>query len=165
MKWVSSFLNKRSATLTLNNCEHTAIVERGCPQGSVISTFLWNLIVDEALRLSFPYRVRIQAFEHDLIITKTGMNEISIQINLQHSINKLVAWGKRNHLKFSGEKTELITFTRKHRTLDHLSLRVDDVRILPKKQTKYLGVTMDQKLNWRTHIENKYTMCKRKFWN
>ena len=64
----------------------------------------------------------------------------------------------RSHLK----KTELITFLRKHKTLQELKIKINNVEITPKPTVKYLGVIMDEKLSWRSHIETKMLQCKRK---
>ena len=162
LKSIKSFLSQRSATLSLNDLTHTAIIERGCPLGGVLSPFLWNIVIDEALTMPSRSGAKIQAFADDIIITKTGMNKDSIQNHLQVKINELVSWGKRNQLVFSGPKSEAITFSRKHKNLDDLVLTLDDIAIQHKSQVKYLGVIMDRKLTWRSHIEAKHIACKRK---
>ena len=44
-------------------------VKRGCPQGGILSPFLWNLVVDDLLRYSAnEIPGYIQAFADDLVI-------------------------------------------------------------------------------------------------
>ena len=162
IKWINSFLQNRSATLNLNDHVYETPVGKGCPQGSVLSPFLWNIVVDEALRLPLPDGVKIQAFADDIILTKHGMNATAIQHSLQLACNQMVNWCANNHLSLSAHKTELITFTRKHKTLSNLKISINNVDIAPKRSVKYLGVTLDEKLTWRTHIDLKFIDCKRK---
>ena len=162
IRWINSFLTCRSANLKLNNIQHETLIKRGCPQGSVLSPFLWNMVVDEALRLQLPVGVKLQAFADEIIISKRGINQQQIEKHLQIACNWIIQWGSKNYLTFSAQKTELITFSRKHRTLSNLTIIVNDVVITPKSSVKYLGVILDQKLKWREHIEERHNCCKRK---
>ncbi|GFY75448.1 hypothetical protein TNIN_170201 [Trichonephila inaurata madagascariensis] len=47
MPW--SFLQCRSADLTLGNVTKNRVLEKGCAQGSVMGPFLWNLIMNDLL--------------------------------------------------------------------------------------------------------------------
>ena len=62
-------------------------------------------------------------------------------------------WGKSVKLEFSGQKTELITFTKKRRIPNNLSIAVSDVQTRPSNTVKYLGITLDTKLKWRQHLQ------------
>ena len=39
------------ATIQLNGTSISTSIEKHCPQGSLLSPFLWNIVVDEALNL------------------------------------------------------------------------------------------------------------------
>ena len=91
---IHSLLSDRTATLRLYDTEFVTSIAKGCPQGSVLSLFLWNLIVS------------IQAFADDLIIIKLAVNKVAIQKSLQDSCDRLVNWGKINPMTFSGRKKQ-----------------------------------------------------------
>ena len=55
---VRNFLLHRSTTLKLNETTLTTEVENGCPQGSLLFPFLWNIVMDEALNLRLPSGVK-----------------------------------------------------------------------------------------------------------
>ena len=67
---ISSFLKNRTASLRSDDgvslIHHIAI---GCPQGSVLSPFLWNVLVDEPIRSIFPFYYKIIAFHYFKITT------------------------------------------------------------------------------------------------
>nr|CAH0100217.1 unnamed protein product [Daphnia galeata] len=56
---VFDFLSDRTAILSLDGSSSSFHVDLGCPQGGVLSPFLWSVLVDDALRLKFPFPSRI----------------------------------------------------------------------------------------------------------
>ena len=44
IKWIFNFLNQRTATLRLFDQKLETCIKIGCPQGSPLSPFLWNLL-------------------------------------------------------------------------------------------------------------------------
>jgi hypothetical protein len=52
VRLVSCFLSCRTAILSHNGSTNTNL---GCPQGGVLSRFLWAILIDDVLRLSFPF--------------------------------------------------------------------------------------------------------------
>ena len=47
--WIMSMIKSRSATVELHGNKKTIKIVRGCPQGGILSPFLWNLVVDSLL--------------------------------------------------------------------------------------------------------------------
>ena len=65
-------------------------------------------------------------------------------------------WAKHNGLELSPSKTVAMIFTNKQKVAPAVTkLQVDGNEIIPVDQTKYLGVTLDNNLNWGLHIDNK----------
>ena len=65
---------------------------------------------------------------------------------------------ENNHLKLNLTKTNFIIFSpkcNKFKNLSNLNLSINDNVIIPQTETcKYLGMTIDKKLNWTPHIYN-----------
>ena len=75
-------------------------------------------------------------------------------------MNDLTEWGKTCGLKFNPEKSVAVIFSRR-RKIPPFSLRIDGGEIEYKTEVKYLGVTLDSKLHWNKHVEEKITKTKR----
>jgi len=52
---IASFLQCRRATLSHETCSFSVNLHAGCPQGSVLSAFLWLVLVNDVLELRFDY--------------------------------------------------------------------------------------------------------------
>ena len=75
-------------------------------------------------------------------------------------LKNLVNWGDSCKLRFNSEKTEVVLFTRKRKIPNNL-LRFENKTLEFSESVKYLGVTLDSRLHWREHIENKISSAKR----
>ena len=75
-------------------------------------------------------------------------------------LNELTEWGKTCGLTFNPEKSVVVIFTRR-RKKPPFQLKIDGKPIEFSNSVRYLGVTLDSKLHWTPHIEDKITKAKR----
>ncbi|KAJ8911732.1 hypothetical protein NQ315_003632 [Exocentrus adspersus] len=70
-----------------------------------------------------------------------------------HILKKLIStWFKCNSLYFNTEKTQVVRFRNRQKNCLPLNLVDQGSHILPfSKEVKFLGLTMDECLNWRAH--------------
>ena len=63
-------------------------------------------------------------------------------------------WMKLNKLSLNTDKTELIFFHSRYKSLNsnHLSIKLDNVKLYPIDHVKYLGMFLDNHLSWDYHI-------------
>ena len=75
---------------------------------------------------------------------------------MQRLINSLSAWSRKFGLEFCPDKTVVVLFTRKHFKKEDLPVLTMNGRILEvKDEVKYLGITLDKRLTFTPHINNK----------
>jgi len=66
LRIINKFLSKRTATLTANGHSIVIMIDTGCPQGSVLSAFLWIVLIDPALRLNINFEFLLLAYADDV---------------------------------------------------------------------------------------------------
>ncbi|KAG7307057.1 hypothetical protein JYU34_007191 [Plutella xylostella] len=156
-------LKLRAVQLNLNGTTR-CIVAKGCPQGGVLSPLLWNLVVDDLLRQLNSSGFYTVGYADDLTILISGKFE-NLHCSVMQAAMKIVEqWCREYRLKVNPSKTELVLFTNK-RKLNNMSLpTLFGTQLTLSTEVKYLGITLDNKLNWNKHLDNKIKQATIAFW-
>jgi len=72
---------------------------------------------------------------------------------MQEALSVVVKWAVKEGLNISPHKTAIVPFTNRRNTegLGPLTLYGKELTML--NRVKYLGVTLDSKLNWNQHLQ------------
>ena len=160
---LKSFLHNRRVSLSLQDASLEVDLKIGCPQGSLLSSFVWCILIDDILRLTFPFRTLTIAYADDLTVTATHKDPALATSNLQRMVDEIKSRLGDIKLKINAKKTTLIVFSRKRIDLGNVQLKITDHTIYPSSQAKLLGVVLDCRLKWLPHIQEKETAVKRVF--
>ena len=151
-KWIQTMLNSREITAVLGNSSVTRRTTKGCPQGGVLSPLLWSLVVDELLQKLTEQGFEVVGFADDVVILVRGKFDSTISNRMQIALNYTLNWCIKEGLNINPSKTTIVPFTRKRKyTISNLKLGETILQL--STEVKYLGIILDQKLNWNAHIE------------
>ncbi|KAG5267587.1 hypothetical protein AALO_G00223400 [Alosa alosa] len=137
----------------LKNClSDTVISSTGAPQGTVLSPVLFTLYTSD-----FCYNTEschMQKFSDDTAIVgciRNGQEE-----EYRSLVEDFVQWCKLNHLQLNTSKTKemVVDFRRSKPTL--LPVSTDGVNVDVVSTYKYLGVHLDNKLDWSANTDALY---------
>jgi hypothetical protein len=162
--WYNHFLHNQVSTLELDNCRFTKNLETGTPQGGVVSPIVWNVCIDPILKkLNTNKPVKVIGFADDVVIMVTGCDPTIMVKRAQPSINAMVDWGKESGLEFNTEKTVVVMYTQKKTTIKdyHEKVKVNGQIIEFSSEAKYLGITLDSRLNWNSHLKDKVSKARK----
>ena len=161
-RWILSWLQDRKLITTLHETQEKITIHRGVPQGGVLSPLIWLLVMDSLLRKT-PKELPTdtQGYADDLISTTEGYDIKIMEQRIQTTTNTINKWCQEQGLKLSAIKTTVILFSTKHQP-PKVKINIDGQRINNTDHTKFLGITLDSKLNFKLHIEQRTTQAIRK---
>lgn len=127
----------------------------GVPQGSVLGPLLFLVYIND-LPLATKHHITLFADDSTVLFTGTDQNEVVADIN--HSLTCMIDWLDRNNLKINLNKTKIMNFRQRRNKSMTLNINYLDSKIDEIESTKFLGLYVDNQLNWKMHIED---VCKR----
>ena len=148
LKWTLHFLSDRNIRVRYQGAFSSyGHLDNGTPQGSVLSPFLFNLLMDSLLSLDLPPQVRIISYADDIALISTGPRALP---PLQNALNRLQYKLECLGLKISSEKSKAMAI----RTTDPPQALTILQSPLQWVQTyQYLGIQLDKQLTMSAHIE------------
>lgn len=127
-------------------------VSAGVPQGSILGAILWNIMYDAVLRLKLPEGVEIVGFADDIVLVVLGDSKEQVEIRSTRAIGTVVHWMTENKLKVAHNKTEMVLVSN-CKQIGIAQIEFDGCLTSSKRQVKYLGVIIDDRLNFNSHID------------
>lgn len=150
---ISSYLSDRKIIMEAEGHVKEMSVNSGVPQGSVLGPTLWNILYDELLEIVQPENTKLIAFADDVAIVATAKNEQILTRKVNSSLSRVTRWMENRRLQTVPEKTEALIITTK-RKIEPIVFNMYGSMVTPTSAIKYLGVWLDSKLKYDTHIDN-----------
>lgn len=149
---IQNFLTNRQFTVRIGNIKsELKPIKAGVPQGSILAPILFNIYCYDIPDVS-PSNLAMYADDTVIFYSHSSIEEASNSIQL--SVTRLSQWFTTWRISVNAAKTEAKIFSLK-RFNNPPPLHINRERItwLPTNQpVKYLGVLMDTKLSWKSHI-------------
>nr|XP_037871018.1 uncharacterized protein LOC119629397 [Bombyx mori] len=150
---MNSYMSDRTVGVRYMGAEHLRATGKGCVQGSIGGPILWNLLLDPLLKGLSTRGDYVQAFADDVVLLFDGDTAMDVQRRANAALEYVRAWGVMNKLKFAPHKTCAMVITRKLKH-DTPRLSMGGVDIGMSKEVLLLGLTIDHKLTFNTHVAN-----------
>jgi ribonuclease HI len=154
-RWIDSMLKHRIVRAEVRGVSSTMIVRKGCPQGGVLSPLLWNMVIDGLIRRLNDAHLWAQGFADDVAIVIIGKFLSTVCDLMQNAMDIVQNWCNEVGLSVNADKTTTVLFTRNRRLVGYTEPTLFGRAIGLKDQVKYLGVILDNKLTWNSHIDHR----------
>ncbi len=155
--WFKSYLSNRQQCVTVNGVKSNSLpINIGVPQGSVLGPLLFLIYVNDIAKSVSNSSIVTMLFADDTNIFIESKDPITLMTKAKTTLQDLQDWFCCNKLSLSIDKTHYSIFRtiNKNIPLECDSIPFNDTHIMRVPHTKYLGVILDDKLNWKSHIQS-----------
>jgi hypothetical protein len=146
MMQCTSFNGKYSQTRGIN---------LGVPQGSRLGPLMFIISMNDIGSAIKEWQYYL--FADDTLLSVSGNSVQECLEKLNRDLKNLSKWLKFNKLKLNVSKNEYIIMTGRRSSIENgsMSLTIDEEQIARVASMKYLGVEIDEKLNFKRHVDTK----------
>lgn len=154
LNWIKNYLyNRHQYVHFAGESSNKRQITCGVPQGSILGPLLFLLYINDIVNVSkllFPL-----IFADDTNVFLKGKDPEALINIMNVEIKKLCVWLDTNKLTLNVVKTNFMLFLskgKKHPRLQNV-LKVKNEIVKEVTHTKFLGVFIDNRLNWSYHIK------------
>ncbi len=158
--FIHDFLSDRPQAVRLGSTTSPfIIINTGAPQGCVLSPFLYTLYTNDCLSPS-PV-TKYFKYSDDTAILALLSDQDSVTA-YKHSVAHFSQWCKDNHLLLNVTKTKELIFDNRKKNTPHEPIHIDNQPVEIVDSFKYLGITLDNKLNFNQHTSDITKRCQQR---
>ena len=148
-----NYLSNRNQMTTVNDIISDAKpMTVGVPQGSILGPVLFTLYINDIAQILNHSKICL--FADDTVIYYAHKNiEVAAEA-IQQDLHEIDRWMDSNKLTINIRKTQYMIISGHHKKFESIDIRIKDSPLIRTKSYKYLGVKIDQNLNYSQHINN-----------
>jgi len=152
-KLLLSYLSNRQIYTTFKNTKSALkTVMYGVPQGSVLGPILFSLYINDIKHLAQTNEIVLFADDTSLFCKAKDYNKL--EQNANKALEACNEWLQCNRLTLNTGKTHYLVFTKSKTESPPIKLSLGQVIISRKCETKYLGLIIQENLNWNNQIKS-----------
>ena len=165
LKWFESYLYGRQQFVDFDgSASNTAMINTGVPQGSILGPLLFIIYMNDIHMASNKFNAILYAddtnlisplcaFNSSLSIKSSDPEHMSQQINSE--LANIQEWLNVNKLSLNVSKTKFMIFHYHQRNIEYIvpEIKINSERIEKVSEFNFLGLTIDEHLSWKPHIQ------------
>ena len=155
LEWFRNYLENRKQYVELeNNLSMPRHINCGVPQGSLLGPLLFIIYLNDFKKSSEILSFILFADDSNLFYSHSNPDLLLSTVNSE--LRNVLEWVNANKLSLNIPKTNFMIFSNTLRDLPG-DVLIDGTPLVKVKSSRFLGITFDDKLNWKSHTIN---ICK-----
>ena len=154
LKWFRSFLSDRKQQTFIDGAQSDFCnVICGIPQGSILGPLLFTIYINDLPSCNLFSKPRMYA--DDTTLTSSSEDSYVLEHKMNCDMNLIQSWLTANKLTLNVKKTKYMLIGSKFKLSqihNDFTVKVHNTPLDRVNKHKYLGVHIDEFLNWRPHI-------------
>ena len=165
MAWLENYLTLRQQRVFANNHQsESKYITQGVPQGSIIGPLMYIIYANDMVNIFKSCEVALYA--DDTVLFSKGKSLNVARKQIQSSLTALQRWCKKNGIFVNTDKTKYMIFGSKV-TLAKckekaIKLSINKQPIARVHNYCYLGMTLDEQLNYELHAQKTFRLVRNK---
>lgn len=166
--WINSYLSNRSQYVRIGSATSSLVpLTSGVPQGSVLGPILFTIYTSPIAHIASSHNVLQQQYADDtqLFISLSPGNVSQSLTALEICLSDLCSWFYINGLALNPDKSDAVLFGTQQRLRSFpsiSSINVAGSSICLSDHVKILGVILDNKLTFNSHVDS---LCRSSFFH
>ena len=149
LKWFQSYLKDRMQCTEIGNTQSDLkYIKCGVPQGSILGPLLFLLYINDIVLSSDAFKFTLFADDTSLFYSHKNVEKAVEVMNFE--LAKIAEWLAANKLSLNVGKSKLLVYNNRKKISINITLNGQTLKEVD--HAKYLGVLIDNKLNWSKQI-------------
>ena len=162
LKLLGNYLNNRKQRVVLNGTlSDYKDIASGVPQGSVLGPLLFLIYIND---LEKNIKSKIRFFADDTMLYSIVKDPVTTANNLNDDLETIRRWAHQWKMEFNPDPTKQATellFSTKNKPPYHPPLVFNGHVVNRVNEQKHLGLILDRKLSFKSHVEEKIKKTKK----
>jgi hypothetical protein len=124
----------------------------GVPQGLILGPLLFLLYINDLPSLT-DNNNKIVLFADDTSLIISNPDPIYFRNDANKILQQIQKWFDTNLISLNWEKTHFMYFSTKNNFFNDFDIVYKDKKVTTVDNIKFLGLTLDNSLTWKKHIE------------
>lgn len=155
LAWFRSYLSSRQHQVRCNQVlSDFGTMRFGVPQGSILGPLLFLIYINDLPKASSLLHFVLFADDSNVFLSDCSYHQLVKTLNTE--LTHVSDWFKANKLSLNIAKSNYILFSSSRKPLPQHQeiIQIDNITIPQVTSVKFLGIYIDQHINWSVHINH-----------